>query len=160
MSFADTTPIAPLPPLPGGGISESVPKGLHDKDTLYWDDNTKRWVSSAPSVTMPDGVDDMDILTWDANLKKWVTTADYFGDETNIVGMDKAMDGDILVYDELNNTWKVQEQRFQVTNPPANLNSPGELGQVASDANAIYICVAKDTWVSALRDGDVDIGTF
>ena len=34
----------------------------------------------------------------------------------------------------------------QLTQPPGAADSPGTPGQVASDADFLYVCIDKDTW--------------
>jgi hypothetical protein len=36
-----------------------------------------------------------------------------------------------------------------VSTPPTTITSPGEPGQIAFDADNIYICIAADTWRAA-----------
>jgi hypothetical protein len=39
-----------------------------------------------------------------------------------------------------------QKLKIQTPNVPANASSSGEQGDVAWDANYIYICVSNNTW--------------
>ena len=57
-----------------------------------------------------------------------------------------------LIWKEANSQWELDGYQIAVIGTkPTTAGSEGEPGQIASDVNYLYVCVATDTWIRVAK---------